>query len=253
MSKQIHNALFSRPHNKHYLTRYYKFIVTLIDQDVKSHYTESHHICPKSKDLFPEFANLKINPWNKIKLTARQHFIAHWLLWKSYGGGQRYAFLAMVRGVKNKYQQDRTSKINSKTYKILKEEHYKSSKGENNYFFHHKFIGQENGFYGKKHSEETKKIISRCQTGKIESDETRRLKSLSHIGLEHSNKTIQLMKSLKWFYDPVTGNQIKSIDCPVGYLPGRKLKVITTLKGKPKSAETKAKMSEAARRRYNKL
>ena len=130
----------------------------------------------------------------------------------------------MVRGVKNKYQQNRTTKINSKTYEILKEEHYKSSKGENNYFFHHKFIGEENGFYGKTHSTETKTLIGSVHKGKIESSETRKLKSLSHTGLTHSDKTIQLMQSLKWFYHPVTGKKVKSTECPVGYLPGRKVK-----------------------------
>lgn len=40
-------------------------------------YTEIHHILPKS--MFPEF---KKDKENLVKLTAREHFICHWLLTK---------------------------------------------------------------------------------------------------------------------------------------------------------------------------
>jgi hypothetical protein len=40
-------------------------------------YTEVHHILPKS--IFPEF---KKDQENLVKLTAREHFICHWLLTK---------------------------------------------------------------------------------------------------------------------------------------------------------------------------
>ena len=221
MQKQLYTILFSKPHNKHYLLRYIKFIVALIDQNCNDEYMELHHICPKSKDLFPEYANLKINQWNKIKLTARQHFIAHQLLWKSYGGSQRYAFIAMANGVKNKHQQNRVTKLNSKSYSKLKEEYSKSRQGENNYFYHHKFIGENNHFYNKQHTPETKALIGSYHTGKVETAETRTKKSKSHIGLKQSSETILKQKSLKWFYNPDTGLSTRSLLCPDGYLPGR--------------------------------
>ncbi len=222
MLTQIKNILFSKPHNAHYLERYYKFIITLIEENVNEGYTERHHICPKASDLFPEYSNLKLNSWNKIRLTPRQHFIAHWLLWKAYGGSQRYAFLCMVRGVKNKYQQDRVNGLNSKTYDKLKKEQYISTSGENNYFFHHKFVGEKNGFYGKTHTQEFKAYISSIHKNKVESEETRKKKSQSRFGKKHNDSVIQKMKSLKWFHDPITGKQYKSADCPDGCIPGRK-------------------------------
>jgi hypothetical protein len=43
-------------------------------------YYEKHHILPKS--VFPEFSNLKINYWNGVVVTAREHFVLHKLLTK---------------------------------------------------------------------------------------------------------------------------------------------------------------------------
>jgi hypothetical protein len=107
----IKSILTSKPHNHHYLNRYIKFI-----QSCKGdfEYTEKHHICPKSKNLFPEYSSFKDHPWNMIRLSARQHFLAHWMLWKTYGGDQVYAFDAMVNG------QSKDNRINSRTYERLK-------------------------------------------------------------------------------------------------------------------------------------
>lgn len=40
--------------------------------------TEAHHILPKS--IFPEFSNLRKNPWNKINLSFYKHLEAHYYL-----------------------------------------------------------------------------------------------------------------------------------------------------------------------------
>lgn len=115
-----------KPHNKHYLERYIKLIKyyqnQIHDPDV---YLESHHICPKAKDLFPEYHAFKMYPWNKILLPARIHFLCHWLLWKSYGGSQTFAFRCMANKQSNQYQEERKFiKINSSTYEKLKLESY---------------------------------------------------------------------------------------------------------------------------------
>lgn len=118
-NKSIYSILSSKPHNEHYLKRYVKFIESCAHQDFSNQYTEKHHICPKAKDLFPEYKSFKTNPWNKVVLTARHHFIAHWMLWKTFGGSQIYAFKSMVDGQKSKYQK-RYTKINSRIYESLK-------------------------------------------------------------------------------------------------------------------------------------
>ena len=58
---------------------------------------EDHHILPKAKDMFPDYQDRVIYPWNSVKLTAVQHVMAHWLLWRSYGyGSQSLAFHFMT-------------------------------------------------------------------------------------------------------------------------------------------------------------
>lgn len=135
-SIDIYKILASKQHNKHYLNRYYKFIISRSKKF--NTYTESHHICPKAKDLFPEYASFKTFAWNKINLTAREHFIAHWLLYKAYKGSQVYAFMSMCNGQKSKFQNERYHKINSKTYEILRIENKqlisKNNKGYSTYY-----------------------------------------------------------------------------------------------------------------------
>ncbi|HET8686335.1 MAG TPA: hypothetical protein VFM18_06685, partial [Methanosarcina sp.] len=79
----IYSILSSKPHNKHYLNRYFNFIqqccqANSLKTKEELGYTEKHHICPKS--IFPEHKKFRSNKWNKAVLTARQHFIAHWML-----------------------------------------------------------------------------------------------------------------------------------------------------------------------------
>lgn len=95
----IYEILATKPHNSHYLKRYINFIdLCLLKNKTlsKNEYTETHHICPKADDLFPEYKDLRINRWNSIKLTARQHIIAHIILWKTYGKSQYLAANYMV-------------------------------------------------------------------------------------------------------------------------------------------------------------
>jgi hypothetical protein len=82
---------------------------------------ETHHICPKANDLFPEYKSFKLYKWNKIKLSYRQHFIAHWLLWKAYGGSQTIAFSAMQNQNSNR---DKIVLKSSKIFEKLRKEAY---------------------------------------------------------------------------------------------------------------------------------
>lgn len=112
----IYPILSSKPHNQHYLNRYIKYIKGCEEQNnsINPVYVEEHHICPKAKDMFPEYNNFSIHNWNKVKLTPRQHFIAHILLWKTYPNinSQRYALWSM------KHQNNQ--KINSRLYEKLR-------------------------------------------------------------------------------------------------------------------------------------
>lgn len=90
-----------------------------------------HHICPKAHDLFPKYKSFTINPWNKIYLTSREHYIAHWMLWKVYGGSQTYSFFSMAKQ-KSKYQEKRY--FNARAYSLVREEVRKLSSNTNSGF-----------------------------------------------------------------------------------------------------------------------
>ena len=77
-----------------------------IHQDV---YYEDHHIIPKC-------LGGSNNKQNIIKLTYKEHFIAHWLLTRIYPGNRKigYAFLCMIRDPHGKRV------INSRYYSAAK-------------------------------------------------------------------------------------------------------------------------------------
>lgn len=60
-------------------------------------YYEAHHIKPKS--LYPKFKNCD---WNIVLLTAREHYIAHWLLSKALGKKMHSAFWLMNIQINNR-------------------------------------------------------------------------------------------------------------------------------------------------------
>lgn len=85
-------------------------------------YFEKHHILPKSLGGSNDKNNL-------VKLTAREHFICHWLLVKIYdvGTNERYKMICAFWRMKNrrsKYHKEHY--INSRAYEALRIEFAKS-------------------------------------------------------------------------------------------------------------------------------
>lgn len=82
-------------------------------------YYESHHIIPKS--IRQEFKNLTTNPWNKVLLTPKEHFICHLLLTKMLTGTEKnkmvYALWRMTNQA-SKYQGGRFKSNLYSAYKI---------------------------------------------------------------------------------------------------------------------------------------
>jgi HNH endonuclease len=96
--------------NQHYYARYEKFINSLRNQVVEG-YSEVHHIVPVSMGGSNDKDNL-------IALTARQHFVAHWILAKALSGSAARAFFMMSNF--GKY-----GKVNSNTYEKARKEYSK--------------------------------------------------------------------------------------------------------------------------------
>lgn len=106
--------------NKHYLKRYVRFIVACIDNNKSlsaDTYTENHHILPRGKTFWPEYASFRKYPWNKATLTPEQHFLCHLMLARSLGGYMWFAFNML--SMRNGYQDKRT-KMSSRFYGEIK-------------------------------------------------------------------------------------------------------------------------------------
>jgi len=139
--------------NQHYLNRYYKFINSLKNQTVDG-YFEKHHIVPRSHGGSNDKENL-------IKLTARQHYVAHWMLWKAYGKEMTTAFHYMTHV--GRYGK----RINSRTFELLKLE--EDARNRSRKHTPEAIEKNRQAHLGKKITEEHKKAISKALKGKPKS------------------------------------------------------------------------------------
>ena len=103
-----------------YSNLYYK-ITSNAKQRITEGYTELHHIIPQSMGGSNDKENL-------VELTAREHFICHWLLVKMTEGKDRSKMLYALNGMKaeNRYQQRYHTKITARVYEKYRIEHAKN-------------------------------------------------------------------------------------------------------------------------------
>lgn len=99
-------------------SKLYHKITSNAKQRITGGYTESHHILPQSLGGSNDKENL-------VDLTAREHFICHWLLVKMTEGEDRSKMLYALNGMKasNKYQQRYQTKITARVYEKYRLEH----------------------------------------------------------------------------------------------------------------------------------
>lgn len=208
--------------NQHHLVRYNNFISALKGQVVEG-YSENHHIVPRSHGGSNKKDNL-------IALTPRQHFIAHRMLWKAYGGSMARAYFMM--SATGKY-----GKIGSKTYSMAREDYSEQVKQQmaikpNVPAFtpeHREKLRQAK--LGNKVSDATKAKISAFQTGRKASEETKRKVSEAKKGKSNGRTG--------WQQSQETRNKIGQAQ--VGAL--------NHMHGKKHSMETRMKMKQAHAKR----
>jgi len=129
-------------------------------------YYESHHIIPKSMGGNNTDENL-------ILLTAREHFIAHWLLWRIHRNRQTaFAFFCM-QNWKNKKTQGNQRCKSARSYQEAREAYSK--------FLSEFQSGKKKKFAKRRpHSNETKQKMSDkkkgVSLGKISDDRSEKLK-----------------------------------------------------------------------------
>jgi hypothetical protein len=174
-------------------------------------YSEKHHIIPKSMGG----SNAKDN---LVRLTAREHFICHWLLTKMTVGELKhkmiYAAWSMVRKSKG---QDRYN-MTSRTFDSLKNQLSQAKKGKTPWN------------KGKTYSDETKAKMSALKKGTY----------------------VPWNKGLGGTYEFSEESKAKMSAAQKGrvFSDEHRLKLSLVQKGKPKSEETKRKLSEAIKAKY---
>lgn len=96
-----------------------------------------HHIKPRSLGGIDDKENI-------VKLTAREHFVCHWLLVKMYDKGteERKKMLYAFWSMKRQPTTCATRYINSRAYEKLRSE-FAQQVSETN-----KFFGEDNGMFG---------------------------------------------------------------------------------------------------------
>jgi hypothetical protein len=198
-------------------------------------YHETHHIIPRCMGGTDDKDNL-------VKLSYREHFICHCLLPKFCKKKQHkikmvYSLIFML-GV-NEDSKDK------KIFTSYQYEYVKKIAKEN-------LIGENNPFYGKKHTEESRKKMSEGQRLAKESgkklqkhtDETKEKLSIAAKNRSPETKRKQAEgvrryhaeNSMSWYTNGKESRMIKDSDpIPDGYYPGRYMEI---------SEETRRKKSE---------
>lgn len=151
---------------------YQKLYNNLVDSARKNSegYLETHHIVPKCMGGNDDKDNL-------VKMTARQHFIAHWLLYKIYRSSTlAHAWFSMCRcgaGQDERY-------VNSK--------HFAKARAALSIALSESMRGNNNGFFGKKHTEESKRKIREKRKLQVTTEETKRKMSETRTGVVKSEE-----------------------------------------------------------------
>lgn len=181
--------------NNHYAIKYENFIKSRIElntkRTLKKGEYEKHHIIPKSLGGSNCTSNL-------IKLTFREHYIAHIMLFYTYLN------ISMTTTINYMTNRESLKHYNSKIYKKCKEDAIKklsdykklnSTKGQKIHTeeFKNKMSnlrkGENNPFFNKTHSEETKKLISKKSKEQFKNNIPNNSKAISINGIIYTNLT----------------------------------------------------------------
>lgn len=175
-----------------YQLHYERLIEKARTRRVPNSYTELHHIIPVSIGGSDAFENL-------VLLTAREHFVAHLLLFKINPSHKGLAYAAYRMSNRYLYR-------SSRIYDSLRTAHLKICKEIGN---SHKVNGT--GIFAKG---------MQAKGGEASS----RLAVTNKIGI-HSDKYHgvggKVGGKLPWWYNPETGKTARSKTQPAGYEPGR--------------------------------
>ncbi len=139
--------------------KWYDSIIENASNRINDGYVEVHHILPRSLGGTNDKSNL-------VKLTAREHFICHWLLVKVYDiGEEHWKMLNALRIMRadNVGNRRYNTKITARVYENLKEEYAKLQS--------ERVSGVNNPMYGAVWTQEMIDAVRLANTGRIQPPE----------------------------------------------------------------------------------
>lgn len=240
--------------------RYNRFIEMCKNRKLQEDiYTEKHHILPRSLGGSNSIDNI-------IRLTGREHFVAHMILWKLYGGTMTYSFWRMCN---SDSQNGFSNWLTSRQYESLRKDRAKeqSDRMSNGKQPSYGLRGDQVKWYGSRRTEEQKKnigdgykrwwyslseerrqqICDKRRKGKLHSDETKLAMSKAKKGRVWVSKGEDtLLISIEDFEE-----NYKALGWDIGrYVPEevkekRAIAVSKSRKGLKESKEIRKRKSEA--------
>lgn len=203
-------------------TKWYYNIIESAKSNPFNGYTEKHHIIPKSLGGSNDKSNL-------VVLSARQHFICHWLLTKMTEGKNKwklgYAFNRML--VSGSQKQQRYTPKSSKLFEICRIQCNNAMKGRTLPEAQKKAVGDFHR--GKTISDAQKKAISEKLTGRKMTEENKQRFIDNNPSQIHGVKEKQSQARKEWWADP----------------ENMKLGKINAANRKPPSENTREKMRQS--------
>lgn len=201
--------------------KYYNAIVENARIQDRTCYTEKHHIVPRSLGGSDSADNI-------VKLTAREHFICHWLLTKFVTGinkGKMIKALSLMRS-ETRYQKRYATKITARVYENIKAEHAEILRKQNTGWqpteeqrqkiseskmgktrdslpeswykkMKERYKGEDNPMYGKTHSNETRRKMSESAKGR----------KAKRTVCEHCQKDVAINIYKQWHGDKCSENK----------------------------------------------
>lgn len=223
------SVLTTKPHNPHYVARYMHFIQSRTTQYTKGE-TQMHHILPKARDFFPEYANLTENSWNCVCLTHREHYIAHWMLHKAFPQSSQSTAFYNMSNIQGRRK--------SRAYEFARRHHAAvlrevTQRPERNARISQALSGRPKTpehiekLRGHVASERKRKLCREANLGRKASEEAKRKMSASRTGVKrgpHSPTSIRNIsnarKGHRWYNN---GEMSRQFDVPpsLDWTPGR--------------------------------
>lgn len=211
--------------------KWYKDITKRGQTRLLETYTEIHHITPRSLGGSDSKENI-------TKLTAREHFICHWLLIKIYKTGEEHWKMLnalRIMRAENKNQNRYKTKITSRVYQQLKEEYSKLQS--------ERVKGEKNPMYGKIPSE---KIRQQSRQRVLDDNPAKRPGAGQKIS--ESKKGVKRGEfNTEWRKNLSKNHKSKKADFDGSLSEETRLKISESMKGRKQTDEEKLARSIANR------